>query len=102
MPGIIDSAPDCVESVDGAVGPDVNDFILQSAYESCAGFMTFGGGSTYGEEGTSAEPLYYVISGLGIAFTLLALLAWVVFEHRRLLAHSLQLRRTGAHVEGGE
>lgn len=101
MPGIIDSAPDCVETVDGAVDGDADDFILQGAYEECAGFMTFGPGSTYGEEGTSAEALYYFVTGLGIAFILLALLAWVLFEHRRLVAHSLRLRPTGVDRESG-
>ena len=64
MPAIIDSAPDCVvsEEVDGtdeasvtANGEDSLDFVVGNNYFSeetpCSGFMTFGPGSTYGEEG---------------------------------------------------
>ena len=46
MPAIIDSAPDCVTSVDGALPADDSaDFIIQAAYENCAGIMTFGPGT---------------------------------------------------------
>ena len=52
MPAIINSAPDCVTHVEGAKpADDIADFILQANYQDCAGFMTFGPGSTYGEEG---------------------------------------------------
>ena len=55
MPAIIDSAPDCVASVAGAKPADDSaDFILQAAYDKCAGFMTFGPGTTYGEDGAGA------------------------------------------------
>ena len=58
MPAIIDSAPDCVTSVAGAQPADDSaDFIIQAAYENCAGIMTFGPGSTYGEEGAAAPPM---------------------------------------------
>ena len=68
MPGIIDSAPSCVTSVDGAKPADDSaDFILQAAYENCAGIMTFGPGSTYGEGGAGAAGAYYVLTWIGIA-----------------------------------
>ena len=55
MPAIIDSAPDCIIHINGAKPADDSaDFILQAAYEKCAGIMTFGPGSTYGEDGTGA------------------------------------------------
>ncbi len=45
MPAIIDSAPDCITSVNGALPADDSaDFIIQAAYENCAGIMTFGPG----------------------------------------------------------
>ena len=54
MPAIIDSAPSCITSVAGAKPADDSaDFIIQAAYENCAGFMTFGPGSTYGDEGAA-------------------------------------------------
>ncbi|MEA2176927.1 MAG: hypothetical protein QOG77_224 [Solirubrobacteraceae bacterium] len=100
MPGIIDSAPDCVTSVKGAVPADDSaDFIIQAAYEKCQGFMTFGPGSTYGEEGAGAAGSYYVLTWLGIAVFALALLAWVVYEDRRLRSHAVRLRQVGVHVE---
>ena len=70
MPAIIDSAPACVVNVGGAKPADDSaDFILQAAYEKCAGFMTFGPGSTYGEEGTGAAGAYMVLVWLGIVVT---------------------------------
>ena len=54
MPAIIDSAPDCIISDPGteeARVEDSADFVMGDPYTECAGFMTFGPGSTYGEEG---------------------------------------------------
>ncbi len=85
MPAIIDSAPSCVTSVDGAQPADDSaDFIIQAAYENCAGFMTFGPGSTYGEEGAGAATAYMVLTWLGIAVMVAALVYWVLWENRRL------------------
>jgi hypothetical protein len=85
MPAIIDSAPDCVTSVDGAQPADDSaDFIIQAAYENCAGFMTFGPGSTYGEEGAGAAGAYMVLTWIGIAVMLAVLVYWVLWENRRL------------------
>jgi hypothetical protein len=85
MPGIIDSAPDCVTSVSGAQPADDSaDFIIQAAYENCAGFMTFGPGSTYGEEGAAATTAYYVVTWIGIAVMLAVLVYWVLYENRSL------------------
>ncbi|HWT23057.1 MAG TPA: hypothetical protein VN213_06075 [Solirubrobacteraceae bacterium] len=103
MPAIIDSAPDCVASIDGArPADDSADFILQAAYEECAGFMTFGPGSTYGEGGAGAATSYYVLTAIGIAVMVAALVVWVIYEDRRLRTHARRLRRTGVHVESGE
>ena len=86
MPAIIDSAPDCVTSVSGAQPADDSaDFIIQAAYENCAGFMTFGPGSTYGDEGVGAAGSYMVLTWIGIAVMVFVLVAWVLTEHRRLL-----------------
>jgi hypothetical protein len=100
MPAIIDSSPSCVTSVDGAQPADDSaDFILQAAYEDCAGFMTFGPGSTYGEEGAGAATAYYVLTVLGIVVTVAVLVYWVYFENRRLHAHRLKLRGGTGAVE---
>ena len=67
MPGIIDSAPSCIAHVKGALPADDSaDFILQKAYEKCAGIMTFGPGSTYGKDGTGATTSYMVLTWIGI------------------------------------
>jgi hypothetical protein len=100
MPAIIDSAPDCVTTVNGArPADDSADFIIQAAYENCAGIMTFGPGTTYGEGAAGAATSYYVLTWLGIAVMVLAMVAWVIYEDRRLKGHAERLRRTGVHVE---
>ena len=99
MPAIIDSAPSCITSVDGAKPADDSaDFILQAAYENCGGIMTFGPGSTYGEGGTAATGAYMVLTWLGIIFMVAVLIAWIWTENRRLHGHRLRLRG-GAKVE---
>jgi hypothetical protein len=91
MPGIIDSSPDCVTNVEGAKpADDAADFILQANYQDCAGFMTFGPGSTYGEEGTGAAGSYMVLTWVGIVVMVIVFVAWIVYENRRLLAFTLR------------
>ena len=93
MPGLIDSSPKCVVSNEKAEPADDSaDFILQANYEDCTGFMTFGPGSTYGDEGTAAETAYYILTVLGIVVTILVLLAWVIYENRRLIEYSVRGR----------
>ena len=93
MPAVIDTSPSCVIEREGATPADDSaDFILQARYEDCAGFMTFGPGSTYGDEGAAAETAYYILTWLGIVAMVLALVAWVVYENRRLIAQSIRIR----------
>jgi hypothetical protein len=93
MPAIIDSSPSCVTNNEGAEPADDSaDFILQANYQDCAGFGTFMPGSTYGEEGTGAETAYMILTWLGIAVMVLALVAWVVYENRRLIEYSVRGR----------
>jgi hypothetical protein len=101
MPAIIDSAPSCITNINGAKPPDDSaDFILQAAYEKCTGFMTFGPGSTYGEDGAGAAGAYYVVTVIGMIVTAAVLVYWVYFENRRLHAHRLVLRGGTSAVEG--
>jgi hypothetical protein len=96
MPGLIDSSPTCVVSNEKAEPADDSaDFILQANYEDCTGFMTFGPGSTYGDEGTAAETAYYILTVLGIVVTLAALAAWVIYENRQLVGHVARLGGRG-------
>ena len=100
MPGIIDSAPDCITKVAGAKPADDSaDFVIQAAYEKCAGFMTFGPGSTYGDDGAGASTAYMVLTWVGILVTVAVIVAWMYYENRRLKSHAIRLRRTGVHVE---
>jgi uncharacterized membrane protein YhaH (DUF805 family) len=100
MAAIIDSAPSCVQNINGAQPPDDSaDFILQKAYENCAGIMTFGPGSTYGEEGAGAAGAYIVVTVIGMLVTLAVLVAWMYVENRRLHAHRLVLRGGTGAVE---
>lgn len=96
MPAVIDSSPSCIVSNEAAEPADDSaDFILQANYEDCTGFMTFGPGSTYGDEGAAAETLYYLLTVLGIVVMVAALVAWVVYENRQLVGHVARFRARG-------
>jgi hypothetical protein len=93
MPLLIDSAPDCIVHREGATPADDSlDFVLQDRYADCAGFGTFMPGSTYGEDGSSAETLYYILTWLGIIVTVLVLIAWMAYENRQLIGHVMRVR----------
>jgi hypothetical protein len=100
MPAIIDSAPSCITNVGGAKPADDSaDFIIQAAYDKCTGFMTFGPGSTYGDDGTGAAGSYYVITVIGIIVTIAVLVYWMYWENRRLTTQRLTLRHGAGAVE---
>lgn len=93
MPAIIDSAPDCIIHISGAKPPDDSaDFILQAAYLKCQGIATFGPGTVYGEDGSSATTAYYILTWIGIVVTILVIVAWVLAEDRRLWRHVERIR----------
>ena len=100
MPAIIDSAPSCVTSISGAEpADDAADFVVGAAYENCAGIMTFGPGSTYGEDGAGAATQYYIVTVIGILVMVAVLVYWVYWENRRLHAHRLILSGGTGAVE---
>jgi hypothetical protein len=93
MPAIIDSAPDCITHVSGAKPADDSaDFIIQAAYAKCQGIMTFGPGSTYGPDGTGAAGSYMVLTWIGILVMVAVIVAWVMYEDRRLWGHVARIR----------
>jgi hypothetical protein len=93
VPAIIDSAPDCIIHVSGAKPADDSaDFILQAAYAKCQGIMTFGPGSTYGDDGTGAAGSYMVLTWIGIIVMVAVIVAWVLYEDRRLWGHVARIR----------
>ena len=95
MPGIIDSAPDCIRTLDGAVEGDADDFILQEAFAQCqeagGAIMTFGPGTVFGADGSAATTEYYVLTWIGIIFMVCVLVGWIVYENRRLIGHVARL-----------
>jgi len=86
MPLLINSAPDCITHGEHYSGKDIADFILQNNYKDCAGFGTFMPGSTYGPDGKGAESLYMILTWVGIVVMVAVLVAWVIYENRRLVA----------------
>ena len=103
MPGIINSAPDCVTHAAGSEAARVKDsadFILQNDYKDCAGFGTFGPGSTYGDDGSGAESLYMILTWVGIVVMVVVLVAWVLYENRRLIQAVVGYRAGDAPVSG--
>jgi hypothetical protein len=94
MPGIINSAPDCITHVEKASTDDLADFILQANYQDCAGFMTFGPGTTWGDGGAAAATSYYVLIGVGAVVMVAALILWVWAENRELVRFALSGKTT--------
>jgi len=96
MPAVINSAPDCITQGSGTETERIDDsadFILQANYEDCAGIMTFGPGTVYGESG--ADTAYYILTYIGIAVTVAVLIGWVLYENRHLLAYVASRARRG-------
>ena len=58
--------------------------------------MTFGPGTTYGEGGASANTAYYmVLTWVGIIVMVVVIVAWVLYEDRRLWSHVARIRGRG-------
>jgi len=88
MPAIIDSAPDCVSSDPGTTEDRVTDsadFVMGDPYVECTGFMTFGPGSTYGEDGVGANGAYMVLTWVGIIVMVAVFIGWMAYENKRLV-----------------
>ena len=100
MPAVIDSAPDCVVHKEGYSGDDIADFILNNNYADCAGFGTFMPGSTYGEDGTGAETIYMILTWVGIVTMVVVLVAWVLYENRRLIGAVAGISAAGTPIPG--
>jgi hypothetical protein len=102
MPAIIDSAPSCISNDPGtteARTADSADFILADPWQDCAGIMTFGPGSTYGPDGVGAETSYMALTWIGIIAMVVVLIAWVVYENRRLTRYAAARLRSGGTIE---
>ena len=100
MPLLIDSAPDCVVHHEGANAKDLADFVLKDNYDKCAGFGTFMPGSTYGPDGSGATTAYMVLTWIGIVVMVVVLVAWVLYENRRLIQATLGYTQAGTPAGG--
>ena len=103
MPLLIDSAPDCITHAAGSEAARVEDsadFILQANYKDCAGIGSFGPGSTYGPDGTGAETAYMILTWVGITVMVVVLVAWVLYENRRLLGAVAGVSAAGTPIPG--
>ena len=95
MPAIIDSAPDCIIHINGAKPADDSaDFILQAAYAKCAGHHDLRPGLDLRRgrrrRGTAS---YMVLTWIGIIVMVAVIVAWVLYEDRRLWGHVARIRR---------
>jgi hypothetical protein len=99
MPAIIDSAPDCVVHKEGYSGDDIADFVLQNNYQDCAGFMTFGPGSTYGQDGVGGTTAYMTLTWIGIVVMVIAFVAWIWYENYRLTTFARTGRIPGPELD---
>jgi hypothetical protein len=100
MPAIINSAPDCITHKEHYSADDIADFILNDNYTDCASIGTFMPGSTYGEDGSSAETAYMILTWLGIVVMVVVLVAWVLYENRRLIGAVAGISAAGTPIEG--
>jgi hypothetical protein len=100
MPLVIDSAPDCITHHEGANAKDLADFVLQDRFQDCAGFGTFMPGSTYGPDGSSADTAYMILTWVGITVMVIVLVAWVIYENRRLLGAVAGISAAGTPIPG--
>ena len=100
MPLLIDSAPDCIVHKEHYSADDLADFVLQDNFKDCAGFGTFMPGSTYGDDGTGAETIYMILTWVGIVVMVLVLVAWVLYENRRLIGAVAGISAAGTPIAG--
>ena len=87
--GGIDSAPDCVQH--GVSGSDG----VYKAYEQCKDFFTFGPGSTDTTLASGVSTSYWILTAIGIAVMIAALVGWVVSEDRKLRRQAEYLLKEG-------
>ena len=98
MPAIIDSAPDCIAHVAGAKPADDSaDFIIQAAYEKCAGIHDVRARAARTATTAPAPPARTcVLTWIGIAVMVAVLVYWVCCgEPRRLHGHRTRRPRGG-------
>jgi hypothetical protein len=107
---IWDTAPDCIQQDLPAGNPFSTE--IMEPFQGCTGFFTFGpgrewGGAAYGvipvpEGGSVGDVILsgsaglYTITVIGFAVMILAFIAWVWTEHRKLMDRAARLRAAAA------
>jgi hypothetical protein len=85
------SEPGCIQhGVTGAPYPNV-----YNPYEKCSDFMTFGHGSTINTFADGVNSSYWILTAIGFTVMVVALVAWVVTEDRKLKRQAAYLIREG-------
>jgi len=105
---IWDTAPDCIQTglpAGNPLSPEV-----MAPFQECIGFFTFGPGTAYwgatgvfpegdyelGDTVYSASTGIWVLTVLGVLVMILAFVAWVWTEHRKLMDRASKLRAAAA------
>lgn len=116
MPDVSDwysVAPDCVKDT-GDLGSGFEN--LAAPYEDCTGFFDFGQGTVYagapgqpvpegamtGDVIQDASTALWLITAVGFAVMVLAFVAWVWFENKKLWAQASLLRGASSAPAPGE
>jgi hypothetical protein len=89
---------------------------IMKPYEDCTGFFTFGPGREWAfgnavypipEGGHVGDVLFkgtagiYALTAIGFVVSILFIIAWVWFEHRKLMDRAATLRAAGTPPIGG-
>ena len=110
-PDFYSVAPDCIQHGLPAGLPYSAE--IAKPFEECTGFFTFGPGKQY--SGAGGQPVgdfvgqivgnptagLLVLTAIGFAVSILAFVAWVWFEHRKLMDRAAKLRAAGTPHVGG-
>ena len=93
-----DTAPGCIQhGISGAPYPNV-----YKPYEKCADYFTFGRGSDINTLAAHVNSTYWVVVAVGFIVMVVALIGWVVLEHKKLQAQAAYLREAAGMQSGGQ
>ena len=113
-PNFYSVAPDCIQH---GLPPGIPfSAEIMKPFEACRGFFTFGPGRDWafggyvnptpegghvGSVNFDATAGIYTLTAIGFVVSILAFIAWVWFEHRKLMDRAEQLRAASKPPTGG-